>query len=413
MDRKAVAYYSTPTRIIHWLTALLVVIAFIYGPGGREERIYSAARDAERQLHETLGMVRSRPVIAADCVGGAGHAPCRTRSGAVDEYRGARREGILYILLLAVPLTAIAGAWLEAHAVTLLWGVSIAPPIAESHAVGATIAELHGWLGDVILWLADCTRRQRCSIITFSGTACWRPCSRAVAPSTSEDWHLTQPDPFRQRIDPLAANNQTMAEAHANARLETFCDGVFAIALTLLIIDIKIPAAAGISSITEFWHALQHLVPSLFAFLLSFGVILITWVNHHGALRLVNRTSASFIYANGFLLLTVVIIPFPASLLGEFLRTDHAAPAVVLYDAALALQSIGWMLLTGAALQGHLLSDAGAASKMRANRRNAYGAFLLYGMLAIAAFWLPIAMAVVTAATWIFWLILGIRMRHD
>ena len=204
-----------------------------------------------------------------------------------------------------------------------------------------------------------------------------------------------------------------MAEAHPNARLEAFCDGVFAIAMTLLIIDIRIPSPAGIGSTAEFWRALQHLLPSVFAFLLSFGVILITWVNHHGALRLVNRTSASFIYANGFLLLTVVIIPFSASLLGEFLRTDHAAPAVVLYDAALALQAIGWILLSGAALNHQLVGDAGAALKMRENRRNAFGAFVLYSLLAIAAIWLPTGIAVVTAATWIFWLIHGIRMRHD
>jgi uncharacterized membrane protein len=203
-----------------------------------------------------------------------------------------------------------------------------------------------------------------------------------------------------------------MSEAHPNARLEAFCDGVFAIALTLLIIDVKIPSATGIGSSGEFWRALQHLLPSVFAFLLSFGVILITWVNHHGALTLVDRTSASFIYANGFLLLTVVIIPFPASLLGEFLWSDHATPAVVLYDAALAFQAIGWILLTGAALRGHLVSDAESALKMRENRRNAYGAFMLYSMLAIAAFWLPGASALVTAVTWIFWLTLGIRMRH-
>ena len=204
-----------------------------------------------------------------------------------------------------------------------------------------------------------------------------------------------------------------MAEEHPNARLETFCDGVFAIALTLLIIDIRIPSAAGIGSSTEFWRALRQLMPAMFAFLLSFSVILITWVNHHGALRLVNRTSASFIYANGFLLLTVVIIPFPASLLGDFLWTNHAAPAVVLYNAALAFQSIGWMFLAGAALKGQLVSDPASALKMRDNRRNAYGACMLYSMLAIAAFWLPGAIAIVTAATWIFWLILGIRMRHD
>ena len=92
-----------------------------------------------------------------------------------------------------------------------------------------------------------------------------------------------------------------MAEGHPNARLETFCDGVFAIALTLLVLDIKIPAPDAIGTTRELWLALGHLVPSVLAFIVSFVIILITWVNHHAAFRLVNRSSAMFIYANGFL----------------------------------------------------------------------------------------------------------------
>ena len=203
-----------------------------------------------------------------------------------------------------------------------------------------------------------------------------------------------------------------MAEAHANARLEAFCDGVFAIALTLLIIDIKIPSTDRIGSTPELWRALQHLAPSVFAFLLSFGIILICWVNHHGALKMVTRSTGSFIFANGFLLLTVVFIPFPTSLLGDFLWTDHAAPAVVLYDAVLAAQGIGWILVSGSALKNDLTRDESGTLTIRENNRNAYGALVLYSLLAIAAFWFPIASAIVTTATMIFWLILGIRLKH-
>src|SRR5262245_6751053 len=112
-----------------------------------------------------------------------------------------------------------------------------------------------------------------------------------------------------------------MTPAHANARLEAFCDAVFAIALTLLILEVRLPATAHIASTADFWRALQHVLPSVFAFVLSFGIILITWVNHHAAMKLVHSSCASFIYANGFLLLAVVSIPFPTSLLGEFLWT--------------------------------------------------------------------------------------------
>ena len=65
-----------------------------------------------------------------------------------------------------------------------------------------------------------------------------------------------------------------MAEGQPNSRLETFCDGVFAIALTLLVIDIKIPASDAIGNTRELWLALRHLVPSVLVFVLSFVIIL-------------------------------------------------------------------------------------------------------------------------------------------
>ena len=112
------------------------------------------------------------------------------------------------------------------------------------------------------------------------------------------------------------------------------------------------------------------------------------------------------------MLLTVVFVPFPTALLGEFLLTDHAAPAVVLYDAVLAAQAIGWILLSGAALRSRLTTDDQSMATMRENGRNGYFAFALYSLFSIAALWFPLAIATVTLVSWIFWLVLGIRMRH-
>lgn len=203
-----------------------------------------------------------------------------------------------------------------------------------------------------------------------------------------------------------------MTDAHENTRLEALCDAVFAIAMTLLILDVTLPSPESITSTSELWHALQQLAPSAFAFVLSFGIILITWVNHHATLKLVKGSSASFIYANGFLLLTVVAFPFPTRLLGDFLWTDHAAPAVMLYDAILAVQAIGWILVLGAALKNGLGMDEAAISRLRANMRHGYGAFLLYALLTVTAWWLPLAVAIVTTLSWIFWLALGLRTKH-
>jgi uncharacterized membrane protein len=202
-----------------------------------------------------------------------------------------------------------------------------------------------------------------------------------------------------------------MAESNPNARLETFCDGVFAIALTLLIIDIKIPAGERIATTNELWVALEHLLPRTFAFLLSFVIIFISWVNHHNALKLVARSSSAFIYANGVLLLSVVIMPFPTALLGETLLTDHAAPAVVLYAVVNGLQSLGWILMIRAALKPKsLIRNASAAAVARGNLRNASIAVIIYSICALLAIWFPLAVALLITVIWTAWLIIGINL---
>jgi len=201
----------------------------------------------------------------------------------------------------------------------------------------------------------------------------------------------------------------TAAPPHANQRIEALCDGVFAIAMTLLILDVRLPAGS-VGSTSDFWRELQHLAPAIFAFVLSFVIILITWVNHHATMKLVSASSTSFVYANGFLLLSVVSLPFPTSLVGDFLWTDHAAPAVVLYTAVLAVQAVGWVLVTGAALNGHLAASEQAASTLRNNRNGGVYGAVFYTLLAVLALWVPLASAALTTASWIVWLVYSIRV---
>jgi len=202
-----------------------------------------------------------------------------------------------------------------------------------------------------------------------------------------------------------------MKESNPNGRLEGFSDGVFAIAITLLIIDIKLPTTESIDTILSFWLALKHIVPSILAFLLSFVIIYITWVNHHSGLKLLHKSSNSFIYANGFMLLTVAFIPFPTSLLGEYILTDQAAPAVILYDATLALQATSWIFFTSSALKNRLPADEAAVLIFRQNNKFGYFACAMYSLCALFAFWFPLTIAIFTTITWVFWLFWGMRAK--
>jgi cytochrome b561 len=154
MPGKRIDRYGAIAQSFHWLTAVLVLAAFTLGPGGSEERVYAAARDADRQLHESLGLAVFVLVIL------------RLAWRALDEHPdpplvprwmglvAKLLQAMLYVLLLAVPLTAVTGAWLEGHPLTLLAGLRVAPLLPDAHGPGAAMAELHGWLGDALLWLA-------------------------------------------------------------------------------------------------------------------------------------------------------------------------------------------------------------------------------------------------------------------
>ena len=154
IKRHASERYGTVAQFLHWATAVLVLIAFIYGPGGSEQRVYSAARDFDRRLHETLGM--SVLVLVAL------RLAWRMVDARPDQLQIVRWMEIaanvvrmtLYTLLFGVPLTAIAGAWLEGHPLTLLGGIEIPPALTLSHDLGAIVARIHTWLGDAILWVA-------------------------------------------------------------------------------------------------------------------------------------------------------------------------------------------------------------------------------------------------------------------
>jgi cytochrome b561 len=146
--------YGAVAQAFHWATAVLVLVAFFYGPGGSEERVYSPARDFDRQLHETLGLT----IFALAILRLLWRlVDARPDPPAVPRWMGlASRlvQALLYALLLALPVTAVTGAWLEAHPLTLLAGVRIPPILPESHDLGRGIASVHGWLGDAILWVA-------------------------------------------------------------------------------------------------------------------------------------------------------------------------------------------------------------------------------------------------------------------
>jgi TMEM175 potassium channel family protein len=117
------------------------------------------------------------------------------------------------------------------------------------------------------------------------------------------------------------------------SRLEAFSDGVFAVAITLLVLEIAVPTG------DDLWRQLGDEWPSFASFFVSFWVIGIIWVNHHGLIDHLKRIDRPVLYLNLLVLMTVVFIPFSTALMAEHLKSgaDEEVAAVVYSLAFLAM----------------------------------------------------------------------------
>ena len=146
--------YSATAQILHWTTVLLVVVAYIASVGGSETRIYSSANDFSRSLHELLGISVFALTLVRVCWRAIFPPPKSPEMSAWMELGARLGHWTIYALLVLVPVTAILGAWLEGHPLTVLVLGNIQPLIPESRQLGLVLANLHGWLADVLIWLA-------------------------------------------------------------------------------------------------------------------------------------------------------------------------------------------------------------------------------------------------------------------
>jgi uncharacterized membrane protein len=199
-----------------------------------------------------------------------------------------------------------------------------------------------------------------------------------------------------------------------NARIEAFSDGVFAIAITLLILEIKVPPLDSVHSVNDLWKALIELWPSYFAFLLSFGIILVSWVNHHYLFNIIEKSSRTFLYANGFLLLTITFMPFPTALLAQYIGTEYAKPAIAFYCFGGVVNSIGWIMLLNTVIKPKLLLHQSVNVEMiyRIRRTTKYG-FVVYSLSTALAFLLPVVALAMNLLLWIVWITLSINSKSD
>jgi uncharacterized membrane protein len=146
-------------------------------------------------------------------------------------------------------------------------------------------------------------------------------------------------------------NKEKSTEAgFSPARLESFSDAVFAVAITLLVLSIHLPA----NKIPEakLWGEIRALWPNFFAYVLSFLIIGAFWVGHHRLFAVIKRHDAKLVWLNMLFLMLIVFIPFPTSLLSEY---GDTRTAVIFYAGSLAAASLVLSLIVWYAVSGNRL----------------------------------------------------------
>lgn len=156
-------------------------------------------------------------------------------------------------------------------------------------------------------------------------------------------------------------------------RLEAFSDGVFAIVITLLILDVRFPASG-----TSTLQGLKDMLPQVLSFALSFVIVGVYWVSHHNMFHYIREADRRLLWLNLLLLLVVVFVPFPAALLGQ--RPGDPV-AVMVYGANLVLvNAVGtalWIYVSSRqALREPELTDALARLVVKVHA----GPILIYGL---------------------------------
>jgi uncharacterized membrane protein len=181
------------------------------------------------------------------------------------------------------------------------------------------------------------------------------------------------------------SNEHRPATGLSTNRLEAFSDGVFAVAITLLVLNLQVPQ---ITSVSELVPRLGDLWPKLLSYALSFVLVGIYWVAHHNTFHYIKQSDRNLLWLNILLLMCIVFLPFPTALLGQYpeQRVSVIIYAGTLVITGLVLQALWWYAtscyrLVDKTIDPHLVQ--------RATRRNLTGPLIYLLAIGVSLFSVP------------------------
>ena len=191
-------------------------------------------------------------------------------------------------------------------------------------------------------------------------------------------------------------------------RIEAFSDGVFAVAITLLVLNIQQPPHEDFSQSGKLLGFLGSQWPIYLAFVTSFATIGIMWINHHRLYTHIKRSDNTLLLLNLLLLLVIVFVPFPTALMAEYINQPDQRVATVLYSGTFLLMAICFNLVWQYASQKNRLLDSNANThEVNAITGQYRLGPLFYIVTFVLAFFLPIASIVLELLLAIYFAIPG------
>jgi uncharacterized membrane protein len=171
----------------------------------------------------------------------------------------------------------------------------------------------------------------------------------------------------------------------STARLQAFSDGVFAVAITLLVLNLQVPQ---ITSVSELAPRLGELWPKLLSYTLSFVLVGIYWVAHHNTFHYIQRSDRNLLWLNILLLMCIVFLPFPTALLGQY---PEQRVSIIIYAGTLVITGLVLQLLWWYATSGRRLVDSNIDPRLVqwATRRNLTAPLLYLLAIGISVFSVP------------------------
>ncbi len=197
---------------------------------------------------------------------------------------------------------------------------------------------------------------------------------------------------------------ERIGEEKETGRLEAFSDGVFAIAVTLLVLELRAPLPGTLHEGESLLHALLHAWPSYLAFVTSFVTVLIVWINHHNLFKMIHRADHNFLLLNGSLLLVVTFIPFPTNVLAEYIREPDARTAAIFYSGTFLAMAVAFNFVWRyAAHDGRLLARDADERLIRIINKQFQIGPLTYVLCVVGAVINAVAGFVLVTALAVYW----------